>query len=311
MAIHTVFLGVIVVAVCWLHFARASYLSLTAEPSVIHPVITAKLQLRCSVKNGTVLTHILLQNNSSSTQEADMTQTPSTTDRFLAIAIMKVNEKSGSTEAVASVTGCEVPVIQQGFANTIKAEGSSEGSQEPDELGYLLLTWDHPSTTDSGTFKCEAIFLNPQSFSQTLRTSLDVPANEPSLSDLITYISANSKYIASLEKQVQELAKENQELSADVKQLSNRTLEQRVLTTDNIQTGSASCKNQYIYFPHAFRNEPVIFTSVSSLSFQRLDYYSQSFSIQVDDVSSYGFSVNCTTPSYYTTAGFDWLGIGN
>lgn len=301
-----------------MNLTTASYLSLTSDPPAILPIVTTKLQVRCSIKNNTILNgapfidDFPLSNSTTSPSPiaAELTHTTSGNNRFLAIAIMKVNEISGFTEAVARVSGCEAPVIQRGFTNKIIAEGSSEGSTEADEQGYLLLTWDHPVLTDAGTYKCEATFLNQQSLSQTLRTSRDVPAKEPSLSDLTTYIAANSKYIASLESQVQALVKKNQDLAADVKRLGNATSGQRALTTENIQTGTASCSNQWIYFPHAFSSEPVVFTSLSSLAFQRLDYYSQSVSIQVEDVSSYGFRVNCTTSPFYTTANFDWLGIG-
>ncbi|CAL1543999.1 unnamed protein product [Lymnaea stagnalis] len=322
-------------------------LTIDARPSLIHPVLTKKLQLRCSVKNEGWLAKNVGKfpfNSNTSTQPPKYgsgnhgvnfdvsalapkiahtsTASKGSFVRLLSVVITKFNDETEMRETVASVTGCDVPITEDKFLSTVEVEGSSEGSDKDGEMGYLLLTWDRPVDRHAGNFTCEAYGLRSDKHPESLKASLEIVAVEPKISDLVDYISINEKAITALKEKIITLDEENDALRQDLNATSANTtnLENRLggVKGQNIQKGTLSCmSSNEIQFPKPFKVPPIViislaYTSVSGTVSGNVNYgasFSASFSVSLNSVKNTSFTYSCSN-SYFSPS-FNWLAIDN
>ncbi|CAL1547692.1 unnamed protein product, partial [Lymnaea stagnalis] len=303
-------------------------LSIEATPSQIHPLLTKKLQLRCAVKNAGRLAET--HNRSAKSSEVALSlisdlsglanpnpsslrhvSSDASFSKLLSIVVTRVNDVTGMTETVTSVTGCNVPKTEEKFNSTLEVEGSSEGSDREDELGYLLLTWDRPVDGHAGNFTCETNALNSDKHPVYLNVSLEITSGEPKIADLAKYIYAREKEILYLQS---EMKKENVALRQEIVQLLSNTahLETKLqrLKAQNIQTGNFSCTEETgrLIFPKSYTATPTVFVSITGLEFQSHFYRSSvQYQALVQEVNSDGFSYTCE--KYDTVPTIKWLAI--
>ncbi|CAL1547693.1 unnamed protein product [Lymnaea stagnalis] len=303
-----------------------SLVTLEGAPSTIHPVLTKTLQLRCAVQSdsSSVTSQTTsLYNLITTPQPGSATDSPpqdgvqatspsGSIAKLLSLVITKKNQGTGLSETLASVTGCNVPIIEEKFLSTFGVEGNSEGSNQNGELGYLVLTWDRPDEGEAGIYSCEAYALNSDKHPVSLIANLPIASVQPNIADLVTYISANEREITSLKSMVNAVAGENAALRHENYQLYIKTneLENRLtgLKGQNIQTGSFSCTYQEIPFPQPYNNTPIVFLSTASASISSsYSYSTASYNTNLQSVTPYSFTVSCSQ-SYFTTS-FTWLAI--
>ncbi|KAK0050043.1 DSC-2 [Biomphalaria pfeifferi] len=301
-------------------------LKFEAQPGTIHPVLTKELELRCSVHNSnwkfeksTTTTSFLqyfttkqpLWNDTEKSNDTSNVQSSNSQDqaefsRLLSLVVTKVDKESGENETIASVTGCDTPVIENRFVNTLQVVGSTEGSPVFGEQGYLTLTWDSPVEKDAGYFICEAYALNSNKHPVSLSAALQISALQPQISDLVSYISTNDKYILDMKAKVTEVYEENQKLREQARELAfqNDYILNRLdrLRGQNSQSGRFQCSySTYIDFNPPFNSTPKVILSLASFSFS----YSYSYSMSLQSVSNTSFSVYCSNPSGSTQV--DWF----
>ncbi|KAK0050041.1 DSC-2 [Biomphalaria pfeifferi] len=269
-----------------------STVKLQAKPGTIHPILSKVLELRCSVQNNNwesldqsktapTIQHFTSQQSSwndtvnsfdDSKLESSSSQGQAEFSRLLTLVVSKVNKESGENETIASVTGCDTPVIENKFVSTLQVAGSTEGSPVEGEQGYLTLTWDSPVEKHGGYFICEAFALNSNKHPVSLSASLQINAVQPQISDVVNYISTLDKYVLDLKAKVTELQK-----------------------GQNTQTGKFQCySTTSVDFHLPFNNTPKVILSPSSISWDYSEY--STYSISIESVSNTGFEVLCSYP---------------
>ncbi|XP_059169209.1 uncharacterized protein LOC131950993 [Physella acuta] len=295
---------------------EASSLYFEANPAVIKPVLSKKLQMRCSVSNRTLALINFYKGlyKESSTKGASVNG--STEDRqhdvghLMSIVITKWNKETDQNETVASVAGCLAAGAEFNFLGKVEVEGNTERSPVSGEVGYLKLTWDRPLDQHSGLYSCEASALTTEKHSFSLNASLQIVAQEPTISDLVTYISEHDKNITSLKE-------ENQKLKLDLKALMSNTTQNftelvkkmALMKGHNIETGSVTCSAQTVYFSQQFINTPVVYVAIESLSVNTGGRYITT-SLSTSEVSDESFDLSCTCTDYCNSLGARWLAIG-
>ncbi|XP_055869892.1 uncharacterized protein LOC129923368 [Biomphalaria glabrata] len=300
-----------------------SHLELKSKPGSIHPILTKKLQMECTVRELKSEDHQFQNGNSAfsnteaiddkSTSKASVTKQEVTLSRLLSLVITKKNEDSGLNETMVSVTGCDSPVIEKQFEGTFQADGTTEGSTKTGEMGYISLTWNRPVDEHSGLFFCEAYALDPFKHSVSLTAGLKIKSIEPKISDLVTYISINDRHIEQLQAKVSEIKTENTELK---ERNTNITLEYEDLKKyvdlriPKFQFGSFTCSSQGVTFDPPFNKTPEVFTSLTGLTMGFSSQYSTStYSLGVQSVDNLGFSISCTINGWSSSAQVKWLAV--
>nr|BAD16593.1 DSC-2 [Lymnaea stagnalis] len=306
-----------------MEFAKSSYIALESNTSVIHPILIKKLQMRCAVRRDANFgqgseTQTQLYNliTASQTKHAsDRMSTPERKDseglnsssshadlyRLLSIVITV-----GDRDNIASVTGCDAPIVEENFSEKIHADGSCDSSPGDDEQGYLLLTLDRPLAKHAGTFTCEASALDSEKNPISIRTSLRILAVEPTLADAVEYISINDKHIADLKEQIVQLREESETIKEGQSKMEH--FEYNKIKGQNIQTGGATCDRHTITFARPYKEPPTVFVAIQSVT-SNSNYFSTN-SVTVEEVDEESFTINCVAGSYLT-ATFQWLAIDN
>ncbi|XP_055869891.1 uncharacterized protein LOC129923367 [Biomphalaria glabrata] len=283
------------------YFCSGTVVVLEANPKVIHPVVTKKFHLRCSVKKDN-----WQPSNLTSTQGREVSEVANF-NHLMSIVITE-----GQRETIASVTGCDPPVVEPSFTRLLHAVGNANHSKEPDEMGYLLLTWDRPLAEDADNFTCQAYALDGDKFPVSLNVSLEVTAIEPTMSDLTRYIALNDRHIESLEKQ---LTKTHKTIDSDMKEIKSETnklisamdLKLDQIPVYNIQTGSFKCEQKSIQFRQPFEYTPRVFTSSETYNWQNYNNR-YDISISVLHTNNTGFTVNCRSDQD-SNRFINWLAI--
>ncbi|KAH9523947.1 hypothetical protein Btru_047590 [Bulinus truncatus] len=330
---------------CFMLRADAAYIQFRATPSAIHPILTTTFQLRCSIQqyqwpkqspDTRVSVNPFLRytfdytdvttagtywwQNPSPTTAADFytTQdpyTPSTTapvpinanvEHITSILITKVTSY-GQREPVASVTLFDPPSADGYYASQAKVEGSCDRSPYVGEHGYLSITWDRPLEEQSGEYLCEVSGLSSDKHPVTLQSNLQVTFSQPTLSDLIGYISKNEMRITELEKENSLLKNEMQRWNGS-SQTGNSSGH---IKAQRIQTGSGECsynQSHYVNFSQNYDTTPTIFLSITNLT-MLYSYNTHEARVSAHDVNNWGFRLQCDI--YDTTLAYEWMTIDN
>ncbi|KAH9523945.1 hypothetical protein Btru_047584 [Bulinus truncatus] len=293
--------------------SRAWYTMLEATPNVILP---KGLQVRCSIKKYFNLTEKFNGNASRQSVPAGFHF-----DQLLSVVISKVNNANGENETIASVTGCSTPVMEKSFLNLAQAEGSTERSPEKDEQGYLYLTWNNPNEKHAAKYTCEVLFLNSDKHSSVLSTSLDIVSVEPTIADLVNYISDSEKTIQQVTRQINELQANYTELRDVVKEHdgihTNLSLTSTIINNklekikgQNSQFGEINClvnEVNHVRFTQPFNNAPKVNLILSYLYVPSGANVVLAHSLYYVNRTSFG--VHCNRPSSLTSINFKWLAL--
>ncbi|KAH9523952.1 hypothetical protein Btru_047610 [Bulinus truncatus] len=303
------------------------HLAMTAWPDKILPVLTKQLKVVCSVRNDMYqaavknsLQYFLSPNQSlwndtmtlidTYTSKSSKSQTEADFSRLLSLVITRTNKDTGLNDTIASVTGCDSPVIEAPFVGEVQVVGSTEGSPLDGEQGYISVTWDRPQERSAGVFSCEAYAQNPAKHPVSLTAYLEINSVQPQISDLVSYISTNEKSISELKSKVSDLYYENRQLKQQALDLAteNEFIESRLDQSkcQNVQSGTSGCGYQTVYFSPAFNSTPKVFTSLNSLSFN--SYYSSwsfSYSNNIQSITNESFVTSCSISA--GQASLDWF----
>ncbi|XP_059169206.1 uncharacterized protein LOC131950990 [Physella acuta] len=290
---------------------EASSLQFVANPLVIKPVLSKKLQVRCAVFN---TTQEIMRRNYKNKGLVEGKLISSMEDpqpdvgHLMSIVITKWNKETDQNETVASVAGCLAAGAEFNFLGKVEVEGNTERSPVPGEVGYLKLTWDRPLDQHSGLYSCEASALTSEKHTISLSASLQIVAKEPTISDIVAYISEHDKNITSLKE-------ENQKLKLDLESLMSNTTQNftevqqkmALMKGQNTQTGSVTCSDQTILFSQQFKNTPIVYVAFEALSVSGSGTYTTSLSTSAVSVSS--FKLSCSYTGHVNTWGLRvrWL----
>ncbi|KAH9523948.1 hypothetical protein Btru_047592 [Bulinus truncatus] len=232
-------------------------------------------------------------------------------DQLLSVVISTVNSVDGENETIASVTGCSTPVIEKTFLDLVQAEGSTERSSEKDKQGYLYLTWNNPNEKHASRYTSEVSFLNLAKHTSVISTSLDIVSVDPTIADLVNYISDSEK--TQLTRQINELQANYTELRDVVEEHDGIHTNLNLTTTiindklgnikgQNSQTGEIKCllnEINHVTFLRPFENVPTVNLMLSYFYAASSSYIS--FRNNLTYVNTTGFGVNCNRPSSLTS----------
>uniref|UniRef100_A0A2C9L1T3 H-type lectin domain-containing protein n=1 Tax=Biomphalaria glabrata TaxID=6526 RepID=A0A2C9L1T3_BIOGL len=292
------------------NITNGAKLVLESDNKVIYPVATKKLNLRCSVKKGNWGLREHGSDTKNNSQELGAT---SVSSEELFEHLMSIVITEGKRQTIASVTGCDKPVIERAFEGVVTAVGNAENSTELEEMGHLTLTWDRPLLKDADNFTCEAFALNPDKASASLSVSLEITAVEPNLSDLLDYISSNDRQVELLKQNWTFLQETFNSVQANILQLQGKTNDFDTalagLKSQNIQSGTFECRDVTIKFARPFDFPPKIFSSFIDLNFE--SNYAVQYTINYVSVNETHFTVRCTLGRYnqYINAKIEWIAI--
>ncbi|XP_059162051.1 uncharacterized protein LOC131945082 [Physella acuta] len=310
-------------------YTDAASINIEAQPYVILPVLSKKLNMRCSIQNSTAKSPLLTtlmppttqMTSASSTQIAGPVSAGQGSDvsHLLSLVITKFNAVTGENETLASVAGCLAAAPEVNFLGKVTVDGNTDWSPVTGEVAYLQVTWEMPLSEHSGTYYCEASALTSEKHSISISASLQIVTKDPTISDLVTYISEHDKNISSLSAQMLALKLEKEALKLELETMkSNLTaqmsdIETRVasISGHNIQTGSTSCSYQYVTFPVAFNSTPTVFTSMGSLYMSGYSSYSSaSYQISTSSVTNESFYLSCSiSGAFSSSTSINWLAI--
>ncbi|CAL1547695.1 unnamed protein product [Lymnaea stagnalis] len=297
---------------------------LEVNPPTIHTILTKKLRMRCSLKNDV---NLEMQKPLSKEEFCDRT-TPSCNTKaeelslkvaststsprsdisdLLSIVITKYSNDHKKREIIASVTSAAAPKTEAVFTSAVQAEGTCESS-DVDELGYLLLTMDMPTDEHAGNYTCEVLALDFQKIPLALNASFSIAVIQPSVSDLVTYISKHEQEIIELRKQVSDLKE------------TNITLMRHISERDkSLQTGrSTICRDNpknyiaTITFQQPYVDTPKIFAKVTKWTYPNGRQFLKDLHqplIVFESASLKSFSTLCYIGDQYLIEEFEWLAV--
>ncbi|KAK0050040.1 DSC-2 [Biomphalaria pfeifferi] len=302
----------------------SSQLKLELRPGVIHPIFTKKFHLHCSVQNKnrrakvkeTTVKEVKSSSDQplwngvdlKSPQEAKSTLSQEKADfsQLLSLVVTKLDPDTDTNVTIASVSGCDVPVIEKAFLDLVEVEGSSEGSPRDGEQGYLTLTWDRPVSGDAGSFTCEAYALNKEKHPVSLYASVYVETVETTIPDLVEYVLLTDKYIFDLKTKIADISEEMKSVTLENKRISDKM---KTLKKGSVQTGTVACGTDKVTFSPAFNSTPTVFTSLNifSATLYRDNSYSKSMSVSMSviSVTKSNFVPSCNYD--YSSATFSWI----
>ncbi|KAH9505465.1 hypothetical protein Btru_057393 [Bulinus truncatus] len=296
--------------------AHQPQISFQSFPTVIHPVLTKKITLRCSVKQSNRYYHAFSQLTDDGVfghgdfPTGSAYQNP--VSHVTAILVGKVNATSGLIDPVASVTPFEPATVKTDeCSGSVRVVGASNESTSYSEIGYLQVTWERPLEENAGEFVCEVYGLNDTNHPVSLNATLKVESSQPAIDDVIGFISKQDRLIDALEQSIIQL-------TADVRALEVSFAETHPLTREepraqNIQKGSSSCQYMYsqqVKFPKSFDSAPLVLVSITSI--RRTSYGSvgsiDDYTITTSKVNASCFYVDCSF-KYDMSVSFEWLAI--
>ncbi|KAK0043860.1 DSC-2, partial [Biomphalaria pfeifferi] len=196
-------------------------------------------------------------------------QTEADVTHVMSIIISKLNKFTNQLDPVADVTPFDSATAGAMFKGSVSLNGSTSGSTNHREMGFLEVTFNYPDDKESGEYTCEIFALNHENHPVNLRSILTVISREPSISDLV-------KYISNQEKRFEEI--KNYEKRFDE------------IKSQNIQRGSVSCRSSdssIIHFQHSYNTIPMVFTSFTSIASS--GNYGTSIQVTIDSVTTTSF----------------------
>ncbi|KAH9505462.1 hypothetical protein Btru_057390 [Bulinus truncatus] len=279
----------------------ASHIGFTASPTVINPVLTKNLTLRCAVQDFISAAFPTTTSRTTWTTTSQRTTLPTTrtTSRYpwldptaagtnvqadvahvMSVIISRVSGFTGQVEVVAHVTPFESAAASDAFNRSTRVEGDSQRSSVNGERGYLQVTWDYPGEDEAGEYICEVFALNSDNHPVNLKSTLTVLSREPTISDLV-------KYIANHEKRFEEV---------------------KSMSIDNgSDTCSSTSNGNRVNFHKSFQRPPTVFTSFSDIRHTGGNYNGE-VKITVSHVDTTYFTYDCELS--YMNYRFDWLALG-
>ncbi|CAL1547687.1 unnamed protein product [Lymnaea stagnalis] len=322
-------------------YVLASDLVMQSNSPVIHPVLTKTLRLRCSIykenPNLAALTRAsserevanldetdvayddgILTNNVTNTSVVVTAPAAATTPSPLSVSsgvdvvhVMTViinKNISGKNTTIASVTPFNVAAALHPFNETTLVEGGVMTGSDADLQAYLEVTWPNPREEDAGTYSCEVVALAAQGLPMSLTSTLRVTAEEPKFHDVVNYLVSHEKQITKLHQESEDMKRQLHEFQSN-SSLVSQSLQVRLNTLDNIQTGTFSCSSPiFIRFEKPYASIPIVFPTLTSLV-QTSSNSSSTFQIKLTQVGPTGFTADCGYTGYFLPE-FQWLAIG-
>jgi len=147
----------------------ASVISFTKTPSIIKPILTKQLTIKCALEDSLVGTGLV--------GKRDVTQTSTNIKQLISLVVVK------NGQDIASITPFTQATALGGDQGSLNVTGAISTS-----TGHLLLEWSYPGEAQSGNMSCEANGINAAGHNTVFSTSLVVGVQEPSLSDLVDHV---------------------------------------------------------------------------------------------------------------------------
>ncbi|KAK0065731.1 DSC-2 [Biomphalaria pfeifferi] len=235
------------------------------------------------------------------------------------MSIIVSKELSGKYLPLAKVTPYDPAFASTWIDNDVKVQGNCETSPVPGEQSFLELTWISPKEEQAGHFKCDIYALNTDSLAVSLSTSLDITSSAPTFSDLISYVTDHDKIISEKEAEISRLNNETQSLKSALDELKiNTTNEIRDLKDNlvdmlspNIESGIIRCPlKEFISFQKTYRVDPLVFSSFVNATSNGNGYNRIGFYIDITNVTTTGFSVDCGYSYNECVPTFKWSSTG-
>ncbi|XP_059162050.1 uncharacterized protein LOC131945081 [Physella acuta] len=323
---------------CLLHISSASQVAFVAQPMIIDPILTSTLTLRCSITSPPMSTrqlHVEWPTNPPlSTQVSQV----------LSVGIFAFDHNINRNQLVASVRTSEHASIEQTYAGLVRVEGSTNTSQTPGEMAYLQVQWDNPLEEQAVSYTCEASMLTLTGQTTSMSNVLEVTSSDPTISDLVKFISQHKQQISDQEKKIALLQEENQHLRQAIisiqsnashyaldggaiqqqitvlqQNFSSQTQELRAKVEEmkgqNIESGIAVCHTHYVSFKRRYLVKPTVLTTFVRLGFTTSPNKDTAdtfvFQVNTENVDVTGFNVTCINSGYSSIADFVWLAIDN
>lgn len=313
-------------------------MAFVAQPMMIDPILTSTLTLRCSITTSPVSTRQLHvewgTNPPLSTQVV----------KVLSVGIFAFNPDINQNQLVTSVRASEQASIEETYAGMVRAEGSTNTSQTPGEMAYLQVQWDNPLKEQAVSYTCEASMLTSTGQTTSMSNVLEVTSSDPTISDLVKFISQHQQHISNQEKTIALLQEENQHLKQTIDSIqsnashysldggsiqhqitvlqqnfSSQTQELRAKVEEmkgqNIESGIAVCHNHRVSFKRRYQVKPTVLTTFIRLGFTTNPNKDTAdtfvFQVNTENVDVSGFNVTCINSGYSSIADFVWLAIDN
>ncbi|XP_059162048.1 mucin-2-like [Physella acuta] len=250
-----------------------SSIKVDATPTTICPILSKKLQIKCSVR--TVADTTTVQPTTTTTKtttkptsttktttkaivattkapSATTTTKPTTTQPksttvlnapinsdmtyLLSIVISKQNSVTGKTDTVASVAGRLAANAEVQYLGTVEVQGNTDNSTKSGEQGFLQLTWNYPLEQHGGNYICTASGLNSAKQTVSLSTSVQIVVTQPNISDLVSYISDHDKSLTDLQLQATQQSHSTQVMKLDMEELQANQTKQASEAVDELKS---------------------------------------------------------------------------
>jgi len=203
-------------------FTSASVLQFESSPSSVKQGLTNSLTLNCSVSDSALSGAVIGRRDVSHTQENMLMLT--------SLVVMK----NGSD--IASVNLATPAHIVDGSTN-VQVIGGVAGT-----AGYITLTFTDPKVNQIGEFVCEAHGLGATGHGVTLTTKVQVTSVEPSIADLVTFVTDLRSKNDHMAEENLKLKQMNEDLRHDFNLMINKSQQMvyfnaRMLTNRHYSVG--------------------------------------------------------------------------
>ncbi|CAL1533490.1 unnamed protein product, partial [Lymnaea stagnalis] len=146
------------------------------------------------------------------------------------------------------------------------AEGNAEKSPNPDEVGYLQISWKIPVEEQTGSYMCEVFALNRNFHPISMVREVVVSGVNATPVELAKHIASLQDRVDMLENQtgswvnVTALEKKIESLENELHKLANT---EPIIPSPNFQTGFFECNigehDVRVEFPKRFHEVPIVF----------------------------------------------------
>jgi len=218
--------------------ASGSTIALTSTKTSIKPLLTSDFTLRCGLENVGIppVGKRNLQDNKIVTATG-MNGQDKSSSRF----VQHTDEDMQYvTSVIVSRDGVDLGILTEHFparatsdATGVKVTGQLKSSGTSNEIGYIELTWKHPTLSQIGNYRCEIATLSPEGHSIDFSENLNISAEDISIDDLVSYVhhlnlekELMAETIANLTKRdqeknntIQDLYKENDSAKKEISDL--------------------------------------------------------------------------------------------
>jgi len=170
-----------------LHCTQGTKIVLETTPNAVVDGLSRTLTLRCSLRDTAPSSGVI--------GRRDVTQTVDNVDEVSSLILMH------NGQDVASISHSHGAHVMDGETN-LRVTGSVDGSLGGE--GFLELTFDYPTSNNSGEFVCEASTVRG-GHGVTFSTSAEVGFSEPSMADLVAYVRQNEMHKDQMQQQIDQL----------------------------------------------------------------------------------------------------------